>query len=113
MDDIIDELYIRRLIGGNLRRFRSQQGISQIELANKTDLTHNFINDVENFKKGISTKTLAALSSALNVNPYQLYLPDDTPNNERAVYVNDLKNSFQNAINKVADQYLSKNKNDN
>jgi len=75
-------------------------------LAEKTDLTHNFINDIENCKKGISAKTLAKLSAVLNVEPYQFYLPDSVPNNEVAIYVSDFRSSFQNAVNQFTDKYF-------
>jgi len=113
MTDNIDKLYVHRLISKNLKRLRSQQGISQMELSQKADLTHNFINDIENCKKGISIETLAKLSTVLNVAPYQFFLPDDVPNDERAIYVNDFKNSFQNAINQFTDQYLRGDKKEN
>ena len=107
MLDTIDELYIHQLISKNLRRLRLQQGISQMDLAINTELTHNFINDIENCKKGISTKTLAKLSSILNAEPYQFFLPEDVSNNETSIYVSDFKSSLQTAVNRFTDRYLS------
>ncbi len=75
MANIIDEQYIYKLISSNIKRLRSLQNISQLGLAINTGLTHNFINDIENCKKGVSVKTLAKLSIAFNVEPYQFFLP--------------------------------------
>lgn len=69
------EQEIRMLFGQNLKSFRKEQGISQMQLAEKADLTFNFINDIENGKKWVSPNTLSKLSTALNVQPYHFFLP--------------------------------------
>jgi len=81
--------------------------MSQLSLALNTGLTHNFINDIENCKKGISAKTLAKLSMALNVEPYQLFLPEGTANNEIISYVKDFNDSLQKVINELTHHYIS------
>jgi len=102
----VNEKYIHQLISNNIKRLRSLQNISQLSLAQKSDLTHNFINDIENCKKGFSAKTLAKLSAALSVEPYQFFLPESTSNNEILVYVNDFNDSLQKMVNELTQQYL-------
>jgi transcriptional regulator with XRE-family HTH domain len=82
------------------------QNISQLSLALETGLTHNFINDIENCKKGISAKTLAKLSVALNVEPHQFFLPDGMSNNSMRVYVKDFNDSLTKLVNELTAQYL-------
>jgi transcriptional regulator with XRE-family HTH domain len=106
----MDEHYIYQLISSNIKRLRSLQNISQLGLAVSTGLTHNFINDIENCKKGVSAKTLAKLSMALNVEPYQFFLPDSISDNNLLVYVKDINDSFQKMVSDLTDQYLSRNK---
>jgi len=103
----IDEKYIYHLISINVKRLRSQHNISQLELANITNLTHNFINDIENCKKGVSARTLAKLSAALNVEPYQFFLPNDMPNNGMMIYVKDFNDSLQKMVADLSQQYSS------
>ena len=103
----IDEKYIYKLISGNIKRMRSLQNVSQLNLALSTGLTHNFINDIENCKKGVSAKTLAKLSTALNVEPYQFFLPENMPSNEMTVYVKDFNDSLQKIVADLTQQYLS------
>jgi len=103
----IDEKYIFKLISGNIKRLRSLQNISQLNLALSTGLTHNFINDIENCKKGVSAKTLAKLSIALNVEPYQFFLPTTMANNEIISYVKDFNNSLQKVVSELTQQYLA------
>ena len=102
----INQRYVYQLISNNVKRLRSLHNISQLSLALNAGLTHNFINDIENCKKGVSANTLAKLSNALNVEPYQFFLPEGLPNDDVTLYVNDINNSLQKTINDLAEQYL-------
>ena len=106
----INEKYILLLISNNIKRFRSLHNMSQLNLALNTGLTHNFINDIENCKKGVSYKTLAKFSIVFNVEPYQFFLPDNIPNNEIMVYVKDINDSVQKVVNDLTQQYLTRDK---
>ncbi|MCL2067610.1 MAG: helix-turn-helix domain-containing protein [Treponema sp.] len=110
MKNKIDGNYVRRLISNNVKRLRAAQNISQLSLAISTGLTHNFINDIENCKKWISSKTLAKLSTALDAEPHQLFLPDDLHNNEIMVYVKDFNDSFQKAVKDITEKYTVRSK---
>jgi len=102
----IDEQYVHKLISSNIKRLRSLQNLSQLSLALSTDLTHNFINDIENCKKGVSARTLAKLSNALGVEPYQFFLPEDLSNNDLMIYVKDFNDSFQKVVADLTQKYL-------
>ncbi|MDR2842079.1 MAG: helix-turn-helix domain-containing protein [Spirochaetaceae bacterium] len=67
---------IKTLFGCNLKNLREKAGYSQLELANISGLTHNFINDIEHCKKTASFSTIAKLSLALKIQPYMFFLPD-------------------------------------
>ena len=105
MKETITEEYVRLLVSKNLKRLRTLQNMSQLSLALKAGLTHNFVNDIENCKKGVSVKTLAKLSGALNVDPHQFFLPDEMVNNLR-LYVNDFNDSLQKLVQDLTEQYL-------
>jgi transcriptional regulator with XRE-family HTH domain len=106
MKEKITETNIRYLVSKNLKRLRVLQNRSQLGLALDAGLTHNFINDIENCKKGISVRTLAKLSAALNVDPHQFFLPDNMDNNLR-IYVDDFNDSLQKLVQELTEQYLS------
>ena len=106
MKEEITERNVHFLVSKNLKRLRSLQNTSQLSLALKAGLTHNFINDIENCKKGISAKTLAKLSVALNAEPYQFFLPDDVPNDKMLVYMNDFNDSILKVIKGLTEHYL-------
>jgi len=100
----MDEKYVHKLISSNIKRLRSLQNISQLTLAANTGLTHNFINDIENCKKGVSTRTLARLANALEVEPYQFFLPEGQPNNME-IYMKDFNDSLQKLVSELTQQY--------
>jgi len=102
----IDEQYVHKLISSNIKRLRSLQNLSQLSLALSTGLTHNFINDIENCKKGVSARTLAKLSNALGVEPYQFFLPENMANNDLMIYVKDFNDSFQKVVADLTQKYL-------
>ncbi|MCL2191176.1 MAG: helix-turn-helix transcriptional regulator [Treponema sp.] len=106
-EERISENYVRLLVSRNLKRLRSMQNMSQLGLAHTAGLTHNFINDIENCKKGVSAKTLAKLSIALNVEPHQFFLPENMSNSKMQVYVSDFNDSLQKIVKELTDQYLA------
>ena len=107
MTETINEKDVRNLVSKNLRRLRALQNISQLSLAVSTGLTHNFINDIENCKKGISAKTLAKLANALDAKPHQFFLPEELVNDTMKIYVNDFNDSLHKIVNELTAQYLN------
>jgi transcriptional regulator with XRE-family HTH domain len=75
-------------------------------LAVSAGLAHNFINDIENCKKGITAKTLAKLSVALDAEPYQFFLQDNLSDSGMMHYVNDFNDSLQKVVKELTQHYL-------
>ena len=73
----VTENELRKVFSSNLKSLRTQLKLSQANLAKKTGVSINFINDIESGKKWISTGTLTGLANALNVEPYELLKPPD------------------------------------
>ena len=69
-----EKIDVRALFSSNLQRLRKDAGMSQKSLATKAGITHNFVNDLENGKKGASDVTISKLSEALNAEPLQFYI---------------------------------------
>ncbi|MDR0760231.1 MAG: helix-turn-helix domain-containing protein [Treponema sp.] len=101
---------INILFGKNLKRIRTQRNISQLTLANMADLTHNFINEIENGRKWISPETLAKLSNALEIEPYQFFTPSSTSLGIKAEfmtsYLDDIQDSFNKMVQELRVRYL-------
>jgi transcriptional regulator with XRE-family HTH domain len=110
MNERIDGNTIRILFSKNLRRLRSLQSISQLSLATRAGLTHNFINDIENCKKWVSPQTIAKLAMVLQVEPYQFFLPESRVNEPDdsffSVYLDDFSDSLQKMVGDLKKKYL-------
>jgi transcriptional regulator with XRE-family HTH domain len=64
-----------RTIGVRVREERRRHGLTQEELAEKTDLSANYIAHVERASRGISLDTLVALAKVFGVPAYSLLKP--------------------------------------
>jgi transcriptional regulator with XRE-family HTH domain len=101
---------IARLFGKNLKRLRNGKRISQLTLANMADLTHNFINEIENGRKWVSSDTIARLAVILETEPFQFFIPDRALENINTEifreYINEMTVSFDRMIHDFRTQYL-------
>jgi transcriptional regulator with XRE-family HTH domain len=102
-----DEMEVRSLVAQNLKRLRELKNMSQLSLSGICGLTHNFINDIENCTKWVSAKTIAKLASALEVEPYQFFLPGSLPDDAKLVYLKDFQDSLAVFVREYSEYYLS------
>jgi transcriptional regulator with XRE-family HTH domain len=63
------ELFIK-----NLRFFRKRQGLSQLALSEKIEISPNYLNAVENGKHFPSPELIQNISDCLGIFPYELFL---------------------------------------
>jgi transcriptional regulator with XRE-family HTH domain len=66
---------IRSILAKNLKEQRKKMGLSQERFAEISGLSIQTINDIEGCRKWVSDKTITKLSTALNLECYQLLLP--------------------------------------
>ena len=108
MNEIITENDVLVLFSKNVRRLRELEKMSQSKLSERSGCSINFVSDIENYKRGVSIKTIANLSHGLNVEPFQLFLPErlfEVLNNE--IYEADLHNILSNAVHDIMSQYFN------
>ena len=70
------------LLAHNLKRLRGLVGLSQAKLAERCDLSTNFISELEGKKVWVSSETLDRIAAALGVQTHSLFLPSDTQASE-------------------------------
>ena len=63
------------LLGSNIRRYRKLAGLTQEALAEKLDLSLNFMGQVERGSRASSFVTLGLIAQALKVDVQDLFLP--------------------------------------
>ena len=56
-----------RILGQNIAKYRHKQGLSQEQLAEKVELSREYVTRVERGQKNISLKKLFAIADALNI----------------------------------------------
>jgi transcriptional regulator with XRE-family HTH domain len=57
----------RRILGESIRPFRKAAGLSQEELAEKADLHHNYIGELERGEKAATIDSRLKIAQALNL----------------------------------------------
>jgi transcriptional regulator with XRE-family HTH domain len=62
-----------------IKRIRTQKGISQIELSLRADLSQSFLANLEKGKKLPSVLTIIKIADALEVNPKDFFLEKIDP----------------------------------
>jgi transcriptional regulator with XRE-family HTH domain len=67
------------ILGKNIKRFRNLYKMSQESLAEKIDVSTNFLSDIETGKSWLSPKTLVKLAAVLQTRPGDLLQTDDIP----------------------------------
>ena len=92
------EAEIRSIFGSNLKRYRNYRKFSQAELAEKLDISVPFLSDVENGRKWISPVTLVKFASALNIEPYELFKPENSISPEITTALTNWSNDIVEAV---------------
>lgn len=69
---------IRKIVAGNIRKYRKQNGLTQEKLAELAEISNTYIANIECGKTWISDKTLEKISAALNTKPYLFFLEQFT-----------------------------------
>jgi ribosome-binding protein aMBF1 (putative translation factor) len=71
-------LDLRKMLALNIKKQRERLGITQENLAEKTEISAAMMNDIEGCRTWVSDKTLKKLSSALQIDTYRLFVPEIT-----------------------------------
>ena len=73
---------IRRILAQNVKKRRESLGLTQENLAEKTNLSVQTINTIEGCRMWISDKSITRLAKALNMEIFQLFMPHQININE-------------------------------
>jgi len=93
---------ILEIFSNNVKYYRLAAGLSQNELAKKAGYAHNFINDIENKKKGASFETVGNIAKVLDIEPFFLFID----RNERFHGENHKLIGFLTAFNKKVNNFF-------
>ena len=68
---------ILKVFGENLRKYRTNRGISQEKFAEMCNLHRTYISDVERAQRSISLGNVQKIADALEIETYKLFLEED------------------------------------
>ena len=67
---------IVKVFGTNVKKYRTQIGLSQDAFAEKCGLHRTYISAVECYRRSISLENIQRIADALNVETYKLFLEE-------------------------------------
>jgi transcriptional regulator with XRE-family HTH domain len=98
------------LFGRNIKRFRKRYEWSQDNLAERLDISTNFLCNIENGKAWVSPATLAKLSVALNISVHELFMQETAlPKDTQMVmekYTQEIRTSLHHQLSKTLNRSL-------
>jgi transcriptional regulator with XRE-family HTH domain len=71
------ERELLKIFSGNIRLYRARVRWSQAELAEKVNISINFLSDIETGKKWASPITMVKFADVFNIKAYELLKPSD------------------------------------
>jgi transcriptional regulator with XRE-family HTH domain len=71
----MEETELRAILGENIKKFRNRRGWNQLFLAEKLDISANFLSEIETGKGWVSPLTLVKLAKALEIEVFELFMP--------------------------------------
>jgi transcriptional regulator with XRE-family HTH domain len=74
---------IRRILAGNIKKYRKNWGYTQEKLAEKSHLSAQTLNDIEGCRRWVSAATITKLAKALHIAEYQLLVPENGKTTEK------------------------------
>jgi len=70
-------LDIIKVFGNNVKKYRTQKGISQEKFAEKCGLHRTYISAIECYRRSISLENIQRIADALDVETYKLFIEED------------------------------------
>ena len=67
---------IVKVFGANLKKYRTELGLSQEAFADKCGMHRTYISAIECYRRSISLENIQRLADALEVETYKLFLED-------------------------------------
>jgi len=100
----------QELLGRNLKRIRGFLNLTQMKLAEKCELSTNFVNELENGKGWVSAETLDKICGELGIEHYRLFVPESMPevknDNKITACLNEIEETTKKTLSDIREKYL-------
>lgn len=72
----MEEINIRKIFGGNIKKYRKKRGLSQEQLSERLGITPNHLSVIETGTKFVTYKLLEKIIAELQVMPMSLFFTE-------------------------------------
>jgi len=103
----MDEARLRNLLSQNLKRFRQRKGWSQAKLAEKVEISTNYLSDIERKIGWVSPFSLTKLANALEIEVHELFKPEETTPTDIIMTINKCLDDFSSSLRISFDKALT------
>jgi transcriptional regulator with XRE-family HTH domain len=108
----MEETELRRTLSAKIKYYRGLKGWSQVKLADKINISTNFLADIETGKSWVSSLTLVKLANCFGIEAFELFRPEnDMPSDETKEAVKSLMTDFsislEHSLGKISQKYLA------
>ncbi|MCL2211553.1 MAG: helix-turn-helix transcriptional regulator [Treponema sp.] len=116
-----EEQVLKNILSDNIKKYRNRRNWSQFALAEKINISTNFLADIEAGNTWVSSQTLTKFAQAFEIDAFELLIPNEKNMNPKSQLKNDankkelyqfsqdltvvLQESINKAINHVKKQY--------
>ena len=69
---------IVKVFGTNLKKYRTDMGMSQETFANKCGMHRTYISAIECYRRSIALENIQRIADALEIETYRLFLEDES-----------------------------------
>jgi len=110
MNELCD---LRKILSGNIKKARAEMRITQVKLAVYSDISVPHMIEIEQCKTWVSDRTLTNIAKALNMEVYELLIPQTIENPEKVIQkknpsrqITELINLKKNQLHKITDETM-------
>jgi len=75
--NILYNMSLLVIFANNVKKYRLEKGLSQEELGFLSNLHRTYISDIERCKRSISLKNIELIATALDIEPYRLFVSNE------------------------------------
>jgi len=103
---------LRLILSNNIKQYRRNHGWSQADLAEKSDISINFLSSIERCVKWPYPETLIKIANALKIEEFELFRHSNAINDDTSTLIDrlvaDITTSVKNSIEKTYRRYQKK-----
>ena len=103
----MDEVNLRNLFSQSIKRYRKMKGWSQEKLAEKMEISTNYLSDIETKRGWVSPFSLIKLANALGVEVYELFKPQERVSTDALNIINKCLDDFSASLRVSFDKSLN------